>query len=424
MSRHALSCTFGLVVVVAAPCAHADEVPAPVPPSAPAIEPAPVVAPTPVVEAVPAPMPTPAVEAAPVEAPKPAAAPAPAGGFKAKGVEWKFSAVTYFNYGYTLAGEDAVKKLNSFSLDRAYVNIEPIIDEHWSARITPDLAKPDAAGRNYTLRLKFAYVDGKKLGGTGVGVRAGMLPTPATDAHDKAWGYRVLTRPTLDLNGVTPTSDLGASVGYTWGSGELRLFLTNGEGYEYIETTLGKDLTIHLTQELVTGLNLNVGAVYGTWLGGGSKFWHPEDTVTISEPDPMDPTKTVETQTKVKRNSHYDQRLVVPLMLTWEQGSLRAGLDTALIRRQHEDFDAVTGLSAALFVVPKIGEKMEIPVRIARFDPNMDGKTGKDDESINAVVGYSYNFAGMLKVIPNVQVDKKGKDKATVTGFVHLEGKL
>lgn len=394
MARHPFSCTLGLLVVAAAPSAYADEVAAPATPSAaPAVEAAPVAAPAPVA--------TPVVEAAPAEAPKPAAA--PAGGFKAKGVEWKFSAVTYFNYGYTFAGEDAVKKQNAFSLDRAYVNIEPTIDEHWSARITPDLAKPDAAGKNYTLRLKFAYVDGKKIGGTGVGVRAGMLPTPATDAHDKAWGFRVLTRPTLDQFGVTPTADLGASVGYNWGSGELRLFLTNGEGYEYIETSLGKDATIYLTQELTTGLNLNVGAIYGTWIGGGSKFWNPTGPGTLS---------------------HYDQRLVVPLLLTWDQGSLRAGLDTALIRRQPEDGDAITGLSAALFVVPKIGDNMEIPVRIGRFDPNTDGKTGKDDESINAVVGYAYNFAGMLKLIPNVQIDKKGKDKATVTGFVHLEGKL
>jgi hypothetical protein len=79
----------------------------------------------------------------------------------------KLSAVTFFNYGYTLAGEDAVKKQNAFNFERAYVNIEPVLDSTWSARITPDLAKPDAAGKNYGLRLKFAYVDGKKIGDTG-----------------------------------------------------------------------------------------------------------------------------------------------------------------------------------------------------------------------------------------------------------------
>lgn len=333
----------------------------------------------------------------------PPAAPPAAPKLSVKFPELKLSALTFFSYRYVLAGEDPVKKLNEFSIDRAYVNIEPVIDETWAARITPDLNKPDAAGKNYVLRLKFAYIDGKKIGGTGVSVRAGMLGTPFTDALDKAWGFRVLVKSPLDAFGVATTADLGGSVGYSWGSGEARLFITNGEGYEYIETSLGKDVTLHITQELTTGLNLSLGALYGGWIGGASKFWNPTGPGTLA---------------------HYDNRIVAPLLLTWDQGGLKAGVEAAFIRRTPEGGDALTGLSATAYVVAKIGDKMEIPVRFMRFDPNTDSKTGKDDEIIHAVAGYSYNFAGQLKVVPNLQAEKKGKDKPTISGFVHLEGKL
>lgn len=319
----------------------------------------------------------------------------------------KLSAVTFFNYGYTLAGEDAVKKQNAFNFERAYVNIEPVLDSTWSARITPDLAKPDAAGKNYVLRLKFAYVDGKKIGDTGFGVRAGMMGTPFSEALDKAWGFRVLAKTPLDQFGVMSTADLGVAAGYAWGSGDARLFILNGEGYEYVETTLGKDYALQLNQTLTDGLNLTFTTLYGTWIGGQSKFWRPKDAASGTQV-----------------SGHYDMRLATALLLTWDQGPLRAGLEGAFVRKAHEDFDAINASSVTAYVVPKVGDAGEVPVRFVRFDPNMDSDTGKDDETMHFIAGYAHRFAGQMKVVPNAQIEIHGKDDPTITGFVHLEGKL
>jgi len=338
----------------------------------------------------------------------PAAAPAaaPATTLDMKVPTLKLSAVTFFNYGYTFAGEDAVKKQNAFNFERAYVNIEPVLDSTWSARITPDLARPDATGKNYVLRLKFAYIDGKRLGDSGFGVRAGMIGTPFSEVHDKAWGFRVLAKTPLDQFGVVSTADLGVSAGYSWASGEARLFILNGEGYEYVETTLGKDYALQLNQTLTEGLNLTFTTLYGTWIGGQSKFWRPKDAA--GDPIP----------------GHYDMRLATALLLTWDRGPVRAGLEGAFVRKAHEDFDAINASSVTAYVVPKVGDAGEVPVRFVRFDPNMDSDTGKDDETMHFIAGYAHRFAGQMKVVPNAQIEIHGKDDPTITGFVHLEGKL
>jgi hypothetical protein len=320
----------------------------------------------------------------------------------------KLSAVTFFNYGYTLAGEDAVEKQNAFNFERVYVNFEPTIDSTWSAKVTPDLAKPDAAGRNYVLRLRLAQVDGRNIGETGLGVRAGMINTPFAEPHDRHWGFRVLAKTPLDHFGVVSTGDLGASVGYAWQGGEARLFVLNGEGYEYIETTLGKDYAFQLGQTLAEGLNLTFTTLYGTWIGGQSRFWRP----------------VTDKATGARLSGHYDLRLATALLLTWEQGPLRAGLEGAFVRRAHEDADAIHSSSVTVYVVPRVGERGEVPVRFVRFDPDMDADTGKDDETMHFIGGYAYRFAGQMKVVPNLQVEMHGQDDPTITGFVHLEGKL
>lgn len=123
-----------------------------------------------------------------------------------------------------------MKKQKAFNFERACVNIEPVLDSTWSARTTPNLAKPDATGKNYVLRLRFADIDGKKIGHSGFGVRAAMIGTPFAEVRDKAWGFRVLAKTPLDQFGVVSPADLGVSAGYSRVSGEARLFILSGEG--------------------------------------------------------------------------------------------------------------------------------------------------------------------------------------------------
>lgn len=331
-------------------------------------------------------------------APKPAET-----ALKMKGPELKVSLLTFFNYGYIFAGEDAVKKQNAFSLDRAYINLEPKIDDHWSARLTTDIQKPKDTEKNFTLRLKFAYLDGQKLGDSTCGARVGVIPTPFTEPAEKGYGYRVLGRMPLDAAGVISTADLGAMGTYGWNGGELRLYALNGEGYERIETTQGKDFALQVNQELTTGLNLAVTAQYGTWLGGESKYWGTAAGTPV----------------------HFDKRIITGLTLAYGNSAVRAGLDANYITSKVEKAkDSLNSLGTTVYVVGVLGEKSEIPLRVMRWDPNTDSKTGKDDETMGLELGYAYNFAGQLKLIPNVQYNKSGKADATIGGFVHFEGKI
>lgn len=310
------------------------------------------------------------------------------------------SLVSFFNYHYVLAAPEGAAGDNAFSLERAYLNIEPKIDDHWSGRLTPDLSAPKVAGESYKLRLKFSYIEGKKLMDSGLNVRAGMIPTPFAEPLDKAWGYRVLAKSPLDANKVVASADLGVSLGFDWEGGGAKLMVLNGEGYESPESTKGKDLALSVNHEVIDGLVIHTTADYGTRLGGQSQFWEP-DVLT------------------------YDSRLVAALLATFDHDLLRAGAEVAFIHAKVKAVDdAREALSLSAYVVGKVNEKIEVPVRFVRFDPNSDAKTGKDDEVQSVIAGVSYTFAGKMKLIPNVHYEKAGKDDAVITGFMHLEAKL
>ena len=346
---------------------------------------------------------------APVEIAAPAIAAPPPEAPKAKAAEIKLSLLTFFGYTYVVAGEDKdgkgaqLKNKNGFNLDRAYINVEPKFDEHWSGRLTTDIQAPGATDKNYSLRVKFAYIDGQKLGDSTCGTRIGVLQTPFTDAPDKAFGFRVIAKPLLDQYKVQATADLGAQGSYGWNGGELRLFVLNGEGYERVETTQGKDFALQVNQKLADGLNLSLGGLYGTFLGGESGFWG----TTAGTP---------------QRFAH---RMLGQLFLSYAGSSFRTGLEADFVNAKIEKAkDARSSLGVSLYGVVQIDEKNEIPIRVQRFDPDTGDKFSKKDEAMDVLVGYGYGFANGLRVVPNVQAQKVGDAKATITAGLNFEAKL
>lgn len=188
------------------------------------------------------------------------------------------SGVMYLDYKLDLSSKDkAGDKLltNDFSIGRVYVNLKSNLSEKVSMRFTTDVYKgkdqsvvvdgksfvaiddksfdvvddksfkvsPSKYYDAYTLRVKYAYVDFKKII-PHTKITFGLQGTPWIGMVDKSWGYRFVSKSLFDQYKVMSSADygVGLTVSIPSGYGEGVVQVVNGNGYSRLETNKHKDI--------------------------------------------------------------------------------------------------------------------------------------------------------------------------------------
>lgn len=123
----------------------------------------------------------------------------------------------------------------------------------------------------YLTYLKYAYMELKDLGTSGLTLRFGQIPTPWISFEDSLVGMRWWTSSFTDRAKVLNSADRGLSLSYALPSkyGDITLSVVNGEGYKKPEDTKMKDYLTLISLRplpdmgLLKGLMLHYYFVYG-----------------------------------------------------------------------------------------------------------------------------------------------------------------
>ena len=159
-------------------------------------------------------------------------------------------------FGYNPTKNQFETGKNSFTLDRAYINIKASLTPQISARLTPDITSfVDQSGvTQWTYQAKYVFVDYNPLAlenGTNLTFEVGILPNYWINNIEKYYGWRGVQKTLTDYgwtmsaskSGTTVTrktasyfssADLGFTAKFTFPQkyADLNLALLNGNGYK------------------------------------------------------------------------------------------------------------------------------------------------------------------------------------------------
>ena len=158
-------------------------------------------------------------------------------------------------FGYNPLKNQFETGKNSFTLERAYINVMALLAPDLKARVTPDVfSYTDGNGKTqYNMGIKFAYIDYTPFkcdNGLTFGFTLGVVPNNWTGTADKYWGYRGFAKTFTDFNWTTsaiksgntvsrttgaffPTADLGLQLNFIAPKGlaEIQASIVNGNGF-------------------------------------------------------------------------------------------------------------------------------------------------------------------------------------------------
>ncbi|TRZ65025.1 hypothetical protein D4R20_01995, partial [bacterium] len=145
---------------------------------------------------------------------------------------------------------------NSFTIDRAYINIKASLTPQITARITPDIFSfKDQSGVNqFAFQLKYAFMDYTPMStddGMSLTFEAGVIPNNWISNIEKYYGYRGVAKTLTDYaytlsatrNGTSvarstgsyfSSADIGLTTKFTFPGkiADLYLSILNGNGYK------------------------------------------------------------------------------------------------------------------------------------------------------------------------------------------------
>jgi len=138
----------------------------------------------------------------------------------------EFSGTAFLDYLYNAS--DGAENGNAFRIRRAYLGVRASPAEHVRLGLTLDApnradvvsvddqgvtTEVEQSGRHIVV-LKYAYLEVRDLGATGLWIRLGMHEMPWVPFEEKVWGYRFQGPVFPDREGYLTDSDLGLGVGY------------------------------------------------------------------------------------------------------------------------------------------------------------------------------------------------------------------
>jgi hypothetical protein len=145
---------------------------------------------------------------------------------------------------------------NSFTIDRAYINVKASLTPQISARITPDIFSfTDGAGATqYGFQLKYALMDYTPISlenGTNLMFEAGVIPNQWISGIERYYGYRGVAKTLTDysytlsatrstntvkrtMGSYFSSADIGLTAKFTFPNkiADLYLSILNGNGYK------------------------------------------------------------------------------------------------------------------------------------------------------------------------------------------------
>jgi hypothetical protein len=184
--------------------------------------------------------------------------------------------LAYGQYLYQL--KDTAGHANSFSIQRAYINVVGKFNDGLLVRITPDVYT--GTDGSILLRMKYAYA-AYTPPNFPLTFKLGLIHTPWLDWAEGVWDYRMQGTMSPERSGYITSSDLGFGVDGAWGKQmvNMQVGLYNGEGYHGGIGDKRKDVMGRVSVRLLPsddagsrgGLRLTAYGQYGKPTGGGKR---------------------------------------------------------------------------------------------------------------------------------------------------------
>ncbi len=130
--------------------------------------------------------------------------------------------------GYSIFNYDN----NAFSIDRAYFQYTDDISDELFFKLRYDVGRDSDENGDTKLStyLKNAYVDWKV---DNIGkLSFGLLSTISYSIQENTWGYRFISKSSIDKAGFITTADFGVGFSKKYGEFDLNIQLLNGEGFK------------------------------------------------------------------------------------------------------------------------------------------------------------------------------------------------
>lgn len=136
---------------------------------------------------------------------------------------YKFSGYTFSDYFYNVSRDPGIatfsnvatpgaEDLNGFLVRRVYFTFDDDISPSFTTRFRLEADSGTlAANGKITVFVKDAYLKWKNVFSNQDFI-FGMQPTPTFEISETAWTYRSLEKTIMDLRGVAPSRDIGASL--------------------------------------------------------------------------------------------------------------------------------------------------------------------------------------------------------------------
>ncbi|MBI72050.1 MAG: hypothetical protein CMG61_01095 [Candidatus Marinimicrobia bacterium] len=275
--------------------------------------------------------------------------------------------------GYSIFNYDN----NAFSIDRAYFQYTDDISDELFFKLRYDVGRDSDENGDTKLStyLKNAYVDWKV---DNIGkLSFGLLSTISYSIQEKTWGYRFISKSSIDKAGFITTADFGVGFSKKYGGFDLNIQLLNGEGYKKQDS----DEKIKTYIRLMKGesnLSKNDGINYGIIL-------------TSYEGDDGDE----------------DNENLFGIFSGWSKDRLRLGFEYYTFESWHINTDMLeTELLTSINANYTINENFDIFMR--HYMLETDGVNNSD--TAETLIGGVWNPTKGLYIAPNVAVNDDLED--------------
>jgi len=275
--------------------------------------------------------------------------------------------------GYSIFNYDN----NAFSVDRAYFQYTDDISDELFFKLRYDVGRDSDENGDTKLStyLKNAYVDWKV---DNIGkLSFGLLSTISYSIQEKTWGYRFISKSSIDKAGFITTADFGVGFSKKYGEFDLNIQLLNGEGYKKQDS----DEKIKTYIRLMKGesnLSKNDGINYGIILTSYEGIDGDEDNENL-----------------------------FGIFSGWSKDRLRLGFEYYTFESWHINTNMLeTELLTSINANYTINENFDIFMRHYMLETD-----GVDDtDSAETLIGGVWNPTKGLYIAPNVAVNDDSED--------------
>jgi len=272
---------------------------------------------------------------------------------------------------YVKSGDEVIE--NQFSLARGYLRINHAFSSNISGRFNIDIFSDDDGLDGAGLKLKYAYLDFKKL----IPIKdskltVGLMKTYFGTIYD--WSYVTIEKDPSDLYKICSSTDYGIGVyGYLpSGFGEYALAMYNGEGYKKTGDAVNK-------YPAFVG-NIRVTPITGLTIGGSA---FRANKVGDSEP--------------------YDKKTAYAGVGRFAWGPIDIWAEYIIQEKTTNSKTESKTKSAGFMVMPvvKIFPNFELVFRYDQWDPNTEIDNDKKDLLL---AGFNWYIARRAKGKPAVML--------------------